>query len=169
MEEVARLSDTLALMRDGAIVRSGRLADVLADPAVGAIIGPAAAGAVLDGRIGATDRGVTDVATAAGTLRLAGIDGPLGVAVRIRVLASDVVLAVEEPRGLSALNVLPAVVEAVHGGEGPGAMVRLRAGDAAILARVTRVSADALGLVPGCAVWAVIKATGVSRADVGAG
>ena len=167
MEEVARLADTLVLMRAGRIVRAGPVEDVMADPSSAALIGPAQAGALLTGRVGARRDGVSVVETAAGPLRLPGIDAAEGAEVRVRLLASDVVVAVEEPRGLSALNVLPAVVEAVRPGEGPGVMLGLRAGEARILARVTRLSTEALGLMPGRRVWAVVKATGVARVDVG--
>ena len=112
---------------------------------------------------------VATVETPAGTLRLPEGIGAPGGAVRVRLLASDVIVAVRRPEGLSALNVLPATVEAVHEGAGPGVMVGLRAGEARILARVTRLSAASLGLAPGRAVWAVLKATGVARGDVGGG
>ena len=169
MEEVARLADTLVLLRGGRVVRAGAVAEVMADPDAAALIGPAAAGAVLSGRVSATVDGITTVETPAGLLRLPGVAGPPGSEVRVRLLASDVVVAVVKPRGLSALNVLPATVEALRPGEGPGVMVRLRAGEAALLARVTRVSVAALGLAPGRAVWAVVKATAVARSDIGGG
>ena len=169
MDEVARLADTLVLMQAGRAERVGPLAAMLSDPSAAALIGPMAAGAVLTGRAGAREDGLTVVDTAAGRLRLPGIDAAPGARLRLRLLASDVIVAIEPPRGLSALNVLPATIEAVHEGGGPGVMLRLRAGDAALLARVTRVSATALDLRPGRSVWAILKASGVSRADIGTG
>ena len=167
IEEVARLADTLVVMREGRVARHGPVAELLGDPASAALVGPGAAGAVLTGRVGEVRDGLTRVATAAGALWLPGIAAAPGAAVRVRLPASDVIVSVARPEGLSALNVLEAVVEAVHPGEGPGAMLGLRAGEARLLARVTRRSQDALGLVPGVPVWAVVKATGVARADVG--
>ena len=61
------------------------------------------------------------------------------------------------PEGLSALNILPGTVAEVRAGEGPGAMVALDTPAGRVLARITRRSADALGLAPGVAVHAVIK------------
>ena len=169
IEEVARLADTLVVMREGRIVRAGPVAEVLGDAASAALLGPSAAGAVLAGRAGPTRDGLTEVATEAGPLWLPGVGAAPGAAVRVRVPASDVIVADRPPEGLSALNVLPATVEAVHPGDGPGAMLGLRAGRARLLARITRRSLDAMGLAPGRPVWAVVKATGVARADVGGG
>ncbi|WP_225028365.1 TOBE domain-containing protein, partial [Xinfangfangia pollutisoli] len=73
------------------------------------------------------------------------------------------------PARISALNVLPALVQEIRLGDGPGALVRLEAGGAAILARVTRRSVAALGLKPGLPVYAVLKAVSVAQENVGQG
>ncbi len=168
MEEVARLADTLVLLRDGRVARAGPLTEILSDPEAAALIGPSQAGAVLEGRVVATADGLATVETPAGRLQIAGAP-PEGGRIRVRIRAEDVMVATQPPEGLSALNVLPAVIAGVHEGQGPGVMLRLRAGDGALLARVTRRSFAALGLAEGCAVWAVLKASGVARADVGGG
>jgi molybdate transport system ATP-binding protein len=77
-------------------------------------------------------------------------------------------LSLTRPEGISALNILPATVTEVHRGEGPGVAVALLSGSDRLLARITRRSADALGLVPGTACHAVLKSVAVSHADVGA-
>ncbi|UWQ20835.1 molybdenum ABC transporter ATP-binding protein [Jannaschia sp. W003] len=169
IEEVARLADTLVLMRAGRIERAGPLAEVLGDPASAALIGPAAAGAVIEGVVGAARHDLAPVGTPAGVIWVPATGLAEGARVRLRLPASDIIVAVEPPRGLSALNVLPATIEAIHEGGGPGAMLGLRAGGARLLARVTQRSVEALDLAPGRAVWAVVKATGVARADVGGG
>ncbi|MEC8669001.1 MAG: TOBE domain-containing protein [Pseudomonadota bacterium] len=48
-------------------------------------------------------------------------------------------------------------------------MVQLRAGEDLLLARVTRRSSQALGLVPGLACHAVIKSVAVAPGGVGRG
>ena len=58
-------------------------------------------------------------------------------------------------------------VAALHDGQGPGVLVRLELGDEHILARLTRRSAQALGLEPGVAVHAILKSVAVAQADVG--
>ena len=86
--------------------------------------------------------------------------------VRLRVLARDVVLALGRPEGISALNILPVTVTRLRPGEGPGGMVALRAGEDALLARVTRRSAEAMGLREGLALHAVLKSVAPAPADL---
>jgi molybdate transport system ATP-binding protein len=83
------------------------------------------------------------------------------------VAAQDVILSRARPEGLSALNILPATVVAMHDGHGPGVLVRLDLGTEFLLARLTRRSAHALGLAPGVAVHAILKSVAVAQADVG--
>ncbi len=168
IEEVARLADTLVLLRAGRVLRAGPLGELLSDPETAALMGPGMAGALLHGRVTGLADGLASVETAAGVLQVAGLE-TLGAQVRLRIRAEEVMVAVEEPRGLSALNVLPAVIEAVQMGQGPGVMLRLRAGEGVLLARVTRRSAAALDLVAGRRVWAVLKTSGVARSDVSGG
>jgi len=52
-------------------------------------------------------------------------------------------------------------------GDGPGALVRLRAGDEAILARITRRSARVMELRPGLRLHAVLKAVSVAQENAG--
>jgi molybdate transport system ATP-binding protein len=82
-------------------------------------------------------------------------------------MAQDVILALERPQGLSALNVLPATILAIRDGDGPGALVQLDLGGQRLLARVTRRSAAALGLAPGLPVFAIVKSVAVAQNDVG--
>ena len=87
----------------------------------------------------------------------------------MRIAAQDVILSRGRPEGLSALNILPGVVSALRVGDGPGALVQIALGDEFLLARVTRRSAEALGLAQGVAVHAVLKSVAVAQADIGAG
>jgi molybdate transport system ATP-binding protein len=83
---------------------------------------------------------------------------PLGQRVRVRVLARDVSLARMQLAGSSIVNQLPGVVEAIADDAHPAlALVRVRVGSAALLARLTRQSAHMLQLAPGQAVWAQVK------------
>ena len=128
------------------------------------------AGAVLTARIAAQeDDGLTRLDTAGGPLWLPRIAGAAGRSLRVRIAAQDVILSRERPVGLSALNILPCKVVALHDGQGPGVLVRLAVGDEHILARVTRRSAQALELAPGVTVHAVLKSVAVAQADVGGG
>ena len=169
VSEVARLATTVVAIEDGRVLRAGPAAEVLADPQAVPALGRRAAGAVLSARVlGHDDRdGLTELAVSAGRLVLPRIDAAPGSTVRVRIEASDVILALRPPEGISALNVLPAVVTAIREGEGPGAAVGLLAGEDRLLARITRRSVRAMGLAPGSRCHAVLKAMSVARGDVG--
>jgi molybdate transport system ATP-binding protein len=166
--EVARLATTVVVLEGGRVVRAGPAEAVLSDPEAVPTLGVREAGALVTGRVLRHHAdGLTEVAVSAGSLLLPGLAAPTGAAVRIRIEAQDVMLAREQPRQISALNVLPGTVAALRRGEGPGVVVQLRCGTDPILARITRRSADALGIVPGAACWAVIKTMAVAHWDIG--
>ncbi|WGV16092.1 molybdenum ABC transporter ATP-binding protein [Fuscovulum ytuae] len=166
--EVARLATTVVLLEAGRVVTAGAVGDVLADPAIAPVMGLREAGAVLTARLVAQEEdGLTRLDHAGGAIFLPRVMAPAGTEIRLRILARDVMLAVERPSGISALNILAGVVEEVRAGDGPGAMVRLRVGDEALLARITQRSARMLDLAPGRAVFAVLKAVSVAQGDVG--
>jgi molybdate transport system ATP-binding protein len=168
LAEVGRLATTVVALQGGRVVRAGPTAEVLSDPEAVPALGVRSAGSVLPGLIVAHHQdGLTEISVSAGTMFLPRVSAEPGDALRIRIAAQDVMLSLTRPEGLSALNVLPATVTALHLGEGPGVAVALRAGDDALLARITRRSAEALGLAPGVSCHAVMKAVAVAPEDVG--
>lgn len=168
LAEVARIATTVVALQDGRVVRTGPTAEVLSDPAAVPALGVRAAGSVLAGRVVAHhEDGLTEIAVSAGRLLLPRVSARVGADLRIRIAAQDVILSRQRPQGLSALNVLPATVTAIHQGEGPGVAVALRSGSDILLARVTRRSAHALELAPGAECYVVMKAVGVAPEDVG--
>lgn len=168
LPEVARLATTIAVIEAGRLAALGPAADILSDPGTAPLLGLRDAGAVLTARIAAHEAdGLTRLETQAGPLWLPRITGAPGRTVRVRIAAQDVMLSRARPEGLSALNILPATVSALHDGQGPGVLVRLDLGTEFLLARLTRRSAQALGLAPGVGVHAVLKSVAVAQADVG--
>ena len=168
--EVARLATTVVALEAGRVLRAGPAGEVLSDPDAVPALGVAEAGALLEGRvIRHHPDGLSEIALSGGRVHLARVAAAEGAAIRLRVAADDVILARERPEGLSALNLLSGEVAALRPGDGPGVLVQLRVGGDRLLARVTRRSAEALGLAPGLPVWAVIKTLGVARGDVGGG
>jgi len=167
--EVARLANHLLLIDAGEIRLRGPANTLLSDPATAPAFGLREAGAVLQARIEAhEDDGLTRLTTSAGPVLLPRVAAPPGTLLRLRILARDVIIARTRPAGLSALNILPATVSALRLGDGPGALVQMRAGDETLLARITRRSALALALEPGTACFAVIKSVSVAPGDIGA-
>jgi molybdate transport system ATP-binding protein len=168
MAEVARLATDIVVIDAGRVLRAGPIADILSDPAAVPDLGVRAAGAILRARVAAHHAdGLTELAVSAGNLFLPRIGADVGSDLRIRIPAQDVMLSLTRPEGISALNILPATITALHRGEGPGVAVALMCGTDRLLVRITRRSADALGLAPGTACFAVLKSVAVSHADVG--
>jgi len=166
--EVARLATTVVLIEAGRVVQSGPTAQVLADPAAARTLGLREAGALLTAQVAAHDAdGLSRLTTAAGPIWLPHLAMPVGANLRLRILAQDVMIALDRPTGLSALNILPAIVREVRQGDGPGALVQVALGPELILARVTNRSVQALGLVPGRRVHVVIKAVSFAQGSIG--
>ena len=96
------------------------------------------------------------------------IDSAPGAVLRLRILAQDVMIALDRPTGISALNVLAGVVRDLTPDDG-AMLVRLEAGSQTLLARITTRSAQALALHPGKPVHAVLKAVSVAPGSIGSG
>ena len=169
MAEVAQLADQLVVMRDGRVARSGPLAQILSDPAAISDIGVREAGAILNVTVAQCEAsdGLSELATSAGRLFLPRVQVGDGTSMRVRIRASDVILSKDKPDGLSALNILPCTVTHLHEGQGPGVAVALRSGEDALMARITRRSARAMGLRAGLSCYAVIKSVSVAPTDMG--
>ncbi len=170
LSEVARLARTVVVLSEGRMVRAGPAADVLADPDAVPALGVREAGAVLEATVLGHDGadGLTELALASGRLVLPRIEAAVGAVVRVRIHAQDVMIALDRPGRVSALNVLPATVAAVREGEGGGAVVSLAVGREKLLARITGRSLRALALAPGTPCFAVVKSVSVARGDIGA-
>jgi molybdate transport system ATP-binding protein len=90
---------------------------------------------------------------------------PAGARIRIRIDAQDVMLALTRPEGISANNVLAAMVLELRPGNGAYEDVLLAIGDMRLVARITRKSAARLNLTPGLSLFAVIKSVTVGGRD----
>ncbi len=89
---------------------------------------------------------------------------PVGEAVRVRVLARDVSVSLSRATDSSILNILPAEIDCLQDDGVDSVMLRLKLGaDAHLLARVTRRSAEALGLRVGMVVFAQVKGAALLR------
>ena len=171
MTEVARLADRVLVLKAGRNAGLGPLDKVLSDPAAMHLLGQREMGALLEARVRQHHAdGLTELTHPAGPILLPRIDAAPGHVLRVRVLAHDVILSHEAPRGLSALNVLRGEISALRTGDGPGAAVQITlTGGDRLLARITRRSAESMGLATGQPIHAVLKSVAVAQADIGAG
>jgi len=166
LDEVAQLADHLVLLDAGRVTAAGPLHELLSRIDLRLAQGEGA-GVVLDALIAERDAAWhlvrLDVgAPAACSLWARDPGGPLGRRVRVRVLARDVSVT-RQPQAASSIgNQIAGTVEAVADDAHPAlALVRVRvgvgAGGPALVARLTRRSAQALALAPGEPVWAQVK------------
>lgn len=163
LDEVTRLADSVILLNSGGVVAQGSVFDLLGDLEFSAASGAPAYGAAFEVAVAGhrAEDDLTALSFSGGTLLVGRLERPLGARLRVRVRAEDVMLAREEPRAISANNVLAATVTAVHAGPGAQADVQLDCGGAKLVARITRASAARLGLEAGIPVFAIVKSVTV--------
>jgi molybdate transport system ATP-binding protein len=167
--EVTRLATTMVLMSDGKVDAIGPVSEVLGRLDLYPKTGRFEASAVLDTTLARQDAvyGLSVLRCAAGEIHVPRVDMPVGGAVRVRIRARDVTIALAPPQGLSALNLLAARIDEIGGDASPVIDIRLALEGGHLLARLTRRSIAELGLVPGRAVYAIIKSVAIDRHGVG--
>lgn len=161
ISEVARLATDVVVLSAGRVAASGSAAEVLARLDLAAPADRDETAALVDAVLESQDEAfsLSVLRSAGGVWRVPRLGAAIGTPMRARVRARDVMLALDRPERISALNVLPAVVRAVSAvADGADALVHLDAGADRLLARVTRQTVAALALAPGTPVWAVVKA-----------
>jgi molybdate transport system ATP-binding protein len=159
-DEVLRLAEQVVLLDQGRVSATGPLQQIcLAEP-LHAIVGAGVIGTLLEAtvrHVHATERLAT-LTCGALSLRVAlGAIEP-GSRVRLYVPADDVLLALEAPRAVSARNVLPAVLTRLEPLNGSVLVHLTAAASQPLLARVTHSAVQELGLTPGKACFALVKA-----------
>jgi molybdate transport system ATP-binding protein len=118
------------------------------------------AGALLSARIEARDARwqLAQLKFNGGSLWVRDTGLPLGRAVRVRVLARDVSIALDKPGQTSIQNLLPCTVQAIGPDTHPSqSLAQLLCGESILLARVTSRAVNDLQLTPGMQVWAQVK------------
>ncbi len=166
-DEVLRLATHVVLLDNGKVAAQGSPSEISLVPALRAIVGPEAVGAVVDGVITSVDpeKRLADLRLAGGTLRISARDvldprrahHGVGSVVRVQLLARDVILATEPPHALSVRNALEGTVVDVTDDDDE-VLVRVDIGGVNVLSRVTKAAVEALKLQRGLRVWALIKA-----------
>ncbi|NVP56161.1 molybdenum ABC transporter ATP-binding protein [Mycoplana rhizolycopersici] len=159
VHEVARLADRVVLMRDGRVVATGRVSDVLSAPAMNSGMDRREMGSVLSGVTASFDppHRLATVQLQSNVLHVPNSDVAEGAPVRVHIPARDVMLAIERPSGLSALNILDGRIETIVEDSDGMVTVRVDCGGDVVHARITGLSVERLDLQPGKPVFAVIK------------
>ncbi|MGD1888475.1 MAG: molybdenum ABC transporter ATP-binding protein [Cohaesibacteraceae bacterium] len=162
-QEVARLATNVLVLEDGKVLNEG--------PPLAVLGGPVADGPVttLPGKVVGknTVDGLFEISAAGTRLYAPAFQAALGDEVTLTIAARDVMLALTRPSGLSALNQLEVTVKDITPVDAARVDVVLSAGNAILLSRITRRSADQLILRPGQTVFAVIKSVALADGKSG--
>jgi molybdate transport system ATP-binding protein len=159
-EDVVRLATHVVLLNEGRVLAQGSLPAVSLVPELNVLLGAEGVGAVIEGRVESIDNasGLATVSAGQGRLLVPGDGLQPGGALRLQLLARDVILATAAPVGLSVRNQLQAVITDIKPEAPHNVMVSLDAGGLALLARVTKAAALDLQLRVGQPLWVLIKA-----------
>ena len=159
-EEVLQLATHVVLLEAGRVVAEGDVAAVSIAPELRAVVGSDALGAVVEGEIEVMDRaaGLARVRIGGGRLTIQA-DGELlpGRRVRVQLLARDLILAVEPPRGLSVRNCLEGTLVRLAPDAARTHLVEIDIGGPRLIAQVTTNASAELNLCVGQRVWVLVK------------
>lgn len=167
-EELAAIADYLVLMENGRVVAKGKLDELLMRFELTLYLGGFDAASVLEVRIHDHDEDyhLTRLALDDGQLlTIPHVDLPVGDSLRLRIPVRDVALALEPQKQSSYRNQLNAVIEdtAIQPDNPAAVELRLKVGDQALRARLTRKSYEELGLAPDRQVTALVKTVAFTR------
>ncbi|HTW38998.1 MAG TPA: molybdenum ABC transporter ATP-binding protein [Steroidobacteraceae bacterium] len=158
-EEVLRLATHVVLLRAGAVVAQGDIVAVSRDPQLRAMIGTEALGAVVEGEIESVEAvtGLAHLKIGNGRLNVQGGGLTPGQRVRVQLLARDLILAVEPPRGLSVRNCLEGTLSSLEPDVGQTYLAEIDVGGPRLIAQVTSSASTELALSAGRRVWVLVK------------
>ncbi|MET0280791.1 MAG: molybdenum ABC transporter ATP-binding protein [Steroidobacteraceae bacterium] len=167
-DEVLRLATQLVVLDQGRVAASGDLGSVSLSPQLRGIVGADAAGAVIEGVVSAVaPEGLATIRIGAHSqLMVPAQQLAAGQPLRLQLLARDLILALEEPRGISVRNHLRGAVRGIVA-DGGADLVEVEVDGTTLLARITSAATRELRLAPGVAVWVLVKAVSVSPHAVG--
>ncbi len=167
VNEAQLLADRMVVIAQGAVVRAGTTAEVMADAEALRAMGIRELAVMLPATVAEhLPDGLSRLDAPTGPLFLPTVAGEPGTRVRVRIMAHDVILSRDRPEGLSAQNILEGRITRIAPGQGPGVVVHVAVGGHEILARITRRAADQLELRPGDTVHAILKSMSVARDHV---
>ncbi|ATU91372.1 molybdenum ABC transporter ATP-binding protein [Phyllobacterium zundukense] len=157
--EVARIADRVIVMSDGKVAMAGAAADVLSQPSISIVSDRREAGSLVEGRVEHYDsrHRLATIGFKSSKIYVSGTEIGEGKAVRVHILAKDVMLSTVRPEQLSALNILEGTISAINVDKTGTVDVQIDCGGTPVLARITELSFERLGLLQGLRVFAIIK------------
>jgi molybdate transport system ATP-binding protein len=162
ISEVERLADVLVLIDNGRLIRSGPIADVLAEGDLPLAQTPEAA-VVVEAMVTGFDAryGLTELGFEGQKLLVTGRVGEIGKTRRVRIAAADISLARERPSQTSILNVLAVRIKSIHVLNESQVNVVVTVGHSdgstKLLARISTRALEALNFASGQHIYAQVK------------
>jgi len=158
IEEVSELADHIILLERGELMDQGSLLD-LCSKLDSRLSHEEQAAAIVLGHIRQHDEafGLTEVAVEGQAVYVNHLEQSPGARRRLRIPARDVSVCRERPTDSSILNILPVTLAEIEAASDARILLRLELGAQSILARITRKSAERLGLQVGDRLFAQIK------------
>ncbi|MBX2857155.1 MAG: molybdenum ABC transporter ATP-binding protein [Cellvibrionaceae bacterium] len=164
-DEIARLADYLAVLDKGRLLAQGPINSLLSRLDLPIPLGEDA-GVIIEAAISDIDTQwhLAKITLSPGQhLWFKDKGFTMGQAVRIRILARDVSVAVQEPVNGSIINVLPGRVVACEAEPHPATqLLKLHVAGYDLLARVTRYSSQQLNITAGQSIWIQIKSVAIA-------
>ncbi len=157
-DEVQRLANHVAFMAAGQITGIETLQQALARPDT-PLFQEEGAAAILTGELGTSNEfGLSAFGPPEARLWLQSPANAMDKAMRVRILARDVSVALDDPQRISMQNHLLVSIEHVHAVGEQRVVLHLRLADGQLLlSEITSWSAQRLALAPGQRVYALIK------------
>jgi len=159
-DDVVRLATHLLMLDRGRTIAAGPLEELTSRPDLTWLREAAGLGSLFEATVVRVydSRGLAELAFEGGTLLAPSRALIEGTRVRLRIPAREVILAREQPRGLSLHNVLSGQVSAIHGDAGADhVIVQIAVGEVRLLAEVTRDAVAQLEIATGMSLHALIK------------
>jgi molybdate transport system ATP-binding protein len=158
-DEVLRLATHIVLMEAGSVVAQGEIGQMSLDPHLRSLIGPDEVGAILEGIVLGVDPAshLTRLRVGQGELnvQLPGVE--VGAAVRVQLLARDIIVSTRPPVHLSVRNQLAGLITRIQGDVLDSDLVTIDIGATLVMARITKAATRDLSLTVGMPVWALVK------------
>ncbi|MCB1379925.1 MAG: molybdenum ABC transporter ATP-binding protein [Alphaproteobacteria bacterium] len=168
MAEIARLASHVAVLSGGRLSAFGPTPEIMNRRDL-------VAAGELDDTITFIDMAVeahdeqsrmTRLASPVGEAWIPGQVAHRGQSVRLRIKASEVMLATERPRHISALNIFQGTVAGISACDQTSVYVRVDCGGSGIVARITRHSRQVLEIEPGRRLFVIVKALSLAGTSV---
>lgn len=164
LSEVARLADSILLIKDGKVIEQGEAARMMLHPEI-SIDTNLLLETIIDATVAEIDEryGLCRLEFSGGALWVNHKNLLLGQPARARIMARDLSLALEKPKNTSIQNIVAVSIVSFRdladseNSASSQCLVELDANGVSLLAQITRRSVDQLGLVVGQAVFAQIK------------